>query len=265
MDKHSQSGSVNNAQIKVLLVEDNLYVQKVIKVNFDALGCLVDLAGTGEDAIEFAKKNHYDIILMDVGLPGIDGLEATRRIRAMNLNHETPIIAQTAHLPEEVMYKCLDAGMDAVLNKPVNIKVLEVALRKYVKRELVKQDLSLLNRTSLSSHKHKGIDMESAIQILGTREKAEDYLKQFAQVLPEEKEQLVKAYKSQDWKKMRFIAHRLHGGLCYTSVPQFKSIVKEIENAVDKNDFDAIPAFYEEFLEQYDDFFQSFDVFFAKK
>jgi CheY-like chemotaxis protein len=104
----------------VLVVEDNVPAASAATRLFADLDCQVTLVNTGEQAIELAKKNRYDLILMDLGLPGIDGYETTLQIRS-NESAElpTPIIALTAHTEEEEKSDYLHMGMDSVLAKPL--------------------------------------------------------------------------------------------------------------------------------------------------
>ncbi len=106
---------------KILLVEDNLINQKVTLHLLKELGCEADVADNGLFAIKLFKKNDYDIILMDIGLPDMDGCALTKKIRAIESKGEhVPIIALTAYASEDDRKNCLDAGMDSVLTKPIN-------------------------------------------------------------------------------------------------------------------------------------------------
>ena len=105
----------------ILIVEDNPIASKVQKLTVENLGFKADCAMTGEDGVNFAQKIKYDLILMDLGLPGIDGIETTIQIKrdASEINNTlTPIVAVTANEDPIVREQCLQAGMDEVLSKP---------------------------------------------------------------------------------------------------------------------------------------------------
>lgn len=105
----------------ILLVEDNVINQRVTTHFLIELGCKYDIANNGAEAITLFKKNTYDLIIMDVGLPDIDGYAVTKKIRALEKKKpQTPIIALTAFASEKDKQKCLAAGMDNVLTKPIN-------------------------------------------------------------------------------------------------------------------------------------------------
>ena len=101
---------------KILLVEDSKLAQKIEKTILERLGCEVDIVDNGEDAIEAIKKDHYQLIFIDIGLPGINGIEATRKIREMAYSGR--IVAVTAHDDCALKEQALQAGVDAYLTKP---------------------------------------------------------------------------------------------------------------------------------------------------
>ncbi len=115
--------------MRVLLAEDNevnaAYVSTVLKKH----GCAIDLARTGSEAIGLAFRYEYDLILMDIHMPELDGIEATRRIRALNgPGSQVPIVAITASVSERERNACLEAGMVGFLAKPVKAAELWAAL-----------------------------------------------------------------------------------------------------------------------------------------
>ncbi|APW38278.1 hypothetical protein RD110_14650 [Rhodoferax koreense] len=115
---------------RVLLAEDNPVNQEVAADLLQAAGLVVDIAGDGEQAVRMARRGRYDLVLMDVQMPRMDGLEATRRLRQNPMMVDLPIIAMTANAFVEDRQACLDAGMNEHLAKPVDPRVLhEVLLR----------------------------------------------------------------------------------------------------------------------------------------
>ena len=125
------------AGARILLVEDNPVNQEVNGELLASLGCAVEIASTGLEAITAFDRARYDAILMDCQMPELDGLEATRRIRAREegaTHPRTPIIALTAHAFEEDRQRCLAAGMDDYLSKPMSIAALAEALARWTLR-----------------------------------------------------------------------------------------------------------------------------------
>jgi signal transduction histidine kinase/CheY-like chemotaxis protein/ligand-binding sensor domain-containing protein len=121
---------------KVLLVEDNRVNQLVAKRMLEHLGCEVDFAGDGLQALEQSLVRTYDLILMDFHMPNMDGIEAAKRIRAgVSPNTNTPIVALTASNSSEDRRLCLDAGMQSIIGKPCRRADLAAALRQFIRRD----------------------------------------------------------------------------------------------------------------------------------
>jgi signal transduction histidine kinase/CheY-like chemotaxis protein len=115
-------GKKNKGIIKGLLVEDNRINQKLIARFLKRLGIEVNIVGNGQEAIKEVKQNKYDVIFMDIQMPVMNGLEATRQIRKSG--YEIPIIAVTAHAIKGYREKCLQAGMDDYVVKPIHFEKL---------------------------------------------------------------------------------------------------------------------------------------------
>ncbi len=117
--------------IRILLAEDYVVNQKIAVRMFNKLGYEIDIVENGKEAVERVQQSQYDLIFMDVQMPEMDGLEATRVIRKL-LKHNSPmIIAMTANAMPEDREKCLEAGMDDYLSKPFKPRELQQILEKY--------------------------------------------------------------------------------------------------------------------------------------
>ncbi len=126
-----QPRKVINFNLNVLVVEDNEINQKISKTLLEQVGCKVDIA---ENAAKALTRSHqqYDLIFMDIGLPDMDGFEATKRIRALEAEGQrTPIVAMTAHVFDHDREKCFEVGMDEVMAKPVMRDVLISVLERW--------------------------------------------------------------------------------------------------------------------------------------
>lgn len=118
---------------RVLLVEDNAINQRVARRFLERLGCEVQVVGDGRQAVEAFQRNSYGFILMDMQMPIMDGIEATRRIREIEAGTcHTPIVALTANAMMGTLERCLGAGMDDYLTKPLDITRLQDVLDRFM-------------------------------------------------------------------------------------------------------------------------------------
>jgi two-component system, sensor histidine kinase and response regulator len=120
--------------IRALVAEDNVVNQRLIKRVLEKLGCRVDLACNGYEAVAMARALQYDIVLMDCSMPEMDGYQATAELRSSQPagQHRLPIVALTAHAMPEDRAKCLAAGMDDYLSKPVDTGLVREVLDRWV-------------------------------------------------------------------------------------------------------------------------------------
>jgi CheY-like chemotaxis protein len=117
--------------LRILLAEDNPVNQKVALVLLEKMGYRADVAATGRKVLEMLAHQSYDVVLMDVHMPEMDGLEATRRIREqLPADRQPQIIAMTASAMREDQERCLEAGMDSFISKPVRAEDLAGVLSR---------------------------------------------------------------------------------------------------------------------------------------
>jgi CheY-like chemotaxis protein len=123
------SGPSNTStRMRVLVAEDNKVNQWVTRTVLEKLGCEVEIVESGEDACSAAARVSYHCIFMDCHMPGMDGVEAAKRIR---VHSAVPIIGLSASTQDEQRRACLDAGMDAFVTKPVSRSGLERVLQNF--------------------------------------------------------------------------------------------------------------------------------------
>jgi CheY-like chemotaxis protein len=120
--------------VEILFVEDNVFNQELACFILNKLGCKSDIANSGTEAIEILRGKQYDLILMDINMPGIDGYETTRILRERLLT-EVPIIAFTTNTLDEDIRKCLLAGMNDHLAKPYTEQQLSWMIYKWTSFE----------------------------------------------------------------------------------------------------------------------------------
>jgi two-component system, sensor histidine kinase and response regulator len=133
-----QDAREQDAYLRVLLVEDNLVNQRLAVRLLEKRGHRVAVAGTGLEALLALEKESFDLVLMDVQMPEMDGLEATAAIREKEkgTGHRQAVVALTAHAMKGDREKCLVAGMDGYLTKPIRPQELDQLLEIYVARRM---------------------------------------------------------------------------------------------------------------------------------
>jgi CheY-like chemotaxis protein len=122
-----------NTSLPILLVEDNAFNQKVALRLLEKLGHQIDLATNGIEAITAVQQRTYPIVFMDIQMPEMDGIEATRCIRSGS-NDQPWIIAMTGNISDEDRQSCIEAGMDDYISKPLQLAKLAEAIERFSNR-----------------------------------------------------------------------------------------------------------------------------------
>jgi CheY-like chemotaxis protein len=136
--------------LRILLAEDNQVNQMLVTAILARAGARADIAGNGLEAIEAMRSRAYDIILMDMRMPELDGLEATRRIRELGgAPSRVPIIALTANATQEDRRQCLEAGMNDFMAKPIDANDLIQKIALHAKVTLIEGEAA---RASAAEH-----------------------------------------------------------------------------------------------------------------
>ncbi len=221
---------------RILLVEDQPANQKVAQGILKKLGHRVDTASDGQEALAALAKKPYDAVLMDIQMPGMDGLEATRRIRAADsgvLDHEVPIVAMTANAMKGDRERYMAAGMDGYLAKPISIDGLRRAIEKAAPESTAPAETTAPEETApdpTSETAATVFDATSLLQRLADdRALAAGALSMFIDTVPTERTALDAALAAGDAETARRNAHTLKGMAANISAPAVRDIAREIE------------------------------------
>jgi signal transduction histidine kinase/ActR/RegA family two-component response regulator/HPt (histidine-containing phosphotransfer) domain-containing protein len=212
----------------VLLAEDNANNQQLIAMYLRKMGAKVSIAENGEQAVKDAISNHFDLVLMDMQMPVMDGIEATKILRQQG--YQGPIIALTANTMKEDRQACIDAGCNEFVSKPVNRKNFMDVIKRYLDSQtVVKVDQSPIISSLLQ-------DEPDLI----------DLVESFVGKLPGIVHDLCEASLKCDWVFLKKQAHDLKsvgGGLGF---PQITKVAARIEFAMAKRDIQEVRSLLDE-------------------
>jgi CheY-like chemotaxis protein len=223
---------------QILVVEDNVVNQKVAIGMLARLGYQADAAADGQQALDALEQKDYDLVFMDCQMPGMDGFQAAREIRRRERDgvHKT-IIAMTAHTTNEDRDRCLKAGMDEFLPKPIRLEVVGKLLDRWlplthgenvVSMEIHNQDESA-SRAVLRMSKMQSLDNEafnSLKELLG--EEIADTVELFLADAEMRVQELRRAAASGDFDKLRREAHSLKGSSAAVGAVHLSILCKDI-------------------------------------
>ena len=218
--------------MQVLLVEDHRVNQKLAVTLLERWGHHVDVAENGQIALAMLAKQTFDVVLMDMMMPVMDGLEATRRFRAQEEGRHTPIIALTANAMESDRQRCLDAGMDDYISKPIKAQELQLALLRYAKVPkqgvggAVVAEAALLSPISLDSLAEFDYAAALAAQ---DQEMVEIVAQAFVDQWPEDLKKMKEALDRADFSAVLYTTHALKGTLSMFGALPASGLAERIE------------------------------------
>ncbi len=223
---------------KLLLAEDNLINQKVVLKILSSAGFNADAVLNGSDALSAYSNNHYDLLLMDVQMPEIDGLEVTAKIRKMDFpKNNVPIIAITAHALIGDREKCLKAGMDEYISKPIKSFELLGLIDKLLKVEATPEQKE---EEKLSDNNNKFLDLDRLNKVsLGEKSFEIDLLKDYVLDTKSKFEQMMKVLEDHNMKKLSELAHSMKGSSYTVGASQSGDESLGIELSAKNNDYNS--------------------------
>ncbi|HAT7956475.1 TPA: PAS domain-containing protein [Legionella pneumophila] len=248
----------------ILVVEDNAIAQTIAKSLLTQAGCDVDVVSNGEDALNYWKNKHYDLIFMDIGLPGMDGYQITHCIRSKEMpqNRHTPIIALTAHVGDENKQRCIVSGMDAVLTKPLSFQSVNEILGSFIfkkRKEYVSNqwlsDLPATENELFQLTPYPLLDVKESIKTLGTKALLCEMLElMIQQSLPDDLKLLKEAHDiHNDWEKTQQLAHKIKGGVVYIGATRLKMACQYLERYWKTGQRDLVEELYQQLLKVADE------------
>jgi CheY-like chemotaxis protein/HPt (histidine-containing phosphotransfer) domain-containing protein len=202
--------------LRLLLAEDSLVNQRLAVGLLERHGHRVTIANNGRQALDLASDDGFDAILMDVQMPEMDGLEATRLIREheRQTGRHVPIIAMTAHALKGDRERCLASGMDEYVAKPVRERQLLTALRMVLGEEVA--PVPAEQPETMPEAAEHVIDWNAALRICaGDRELLREIAEAFLEEQPRRIDEIRRAIDTADWELLHRAAHTIKGSMRY--------------------------------------------------
>lgn len=244
--KQPKSHISNKEKINVLVVDDNLANLKLAKELLKEFNTQIDTASSGKEALEFTKNQSYDLILMDIQMPEMNGYKTTKTIRDREeKDQRTPIIALTAHAIAEEKTKILLSGMDDFLSKPVSSTDISHIIDRWVIKSSFKKNTpthSNNTKNNLSEHTEditiqkkssSPVNLKQSLDLSKNKpDLAKDMLQMLIDSLADDKEQIYTHYANKNYSQLHEVVHKLHGGCCYCGVPVLLAAAKQADKSL---------------------------------
>ena len=220
---------------RVLLCEDNPINQEVALELLREAGLAADLAANGAVAVELARQRDYRLILMDMQMPVMDGLEAARAIRALPDRADVPIVAMTANAFSEDRQHCLDAGMNDHIAKPVEPEALFATLAKWLRQPLAPPEIGSAaagggTRPPPGLVAIPGLDVEAGLKLIGgDLDRYTAILRMFLEHHGEDMSRLRAQLDEGDWSGAERLAHSLKGAAGTIGATRLHNLARAID------------------------------------
>ena len=239
-ESHERSRFGNRRSLRILLAEDSVVNQKLAVSLLKQAGHEVVVVNNGLDAVSAVKREHLDLVLMDVQMPELDGFDATKRIR--QLEHGTgrhiPIIAVTAHAMKGDRERCLSAGMDSYISKPIRAAELHQRID-----ELAAVDEGALREQPASETVGGDWDWSIALAtVQGSEELLREIIEAFLEEAPRQVAAMHAALDSSDAALLRRAAHTIKGSVRYFGAQQAFDLALRLESLAHNGELQAAPA-----------------------
>lgn len=279
-------------RLKILVVDDNPANRKLVVEFLKGLGVEAHNCDSGEAAIDLCQKADFDLVFMDVRMPSMDGLEATKIIREQESTRRVPVVALTAHAVDEHKTGLLLAGMDDYLSKPVSEADLKMMIERWVpdSKQLPNNSSAIESQTDTAAEaasktpkatrsaetkilasavdsappepeqeaaqqKSKLFDWSESMRLSKNKpDLAKDMLALLLESCPETLSGLESSLRDKDYEQLLNVCHKFHGGCCYCGVPLMREASSQLEKALHSKNLEETEALTGKLIESIKDF-----------
>ncbi|MBC5772536.1 PAS domain S-box protein [Pontibacter sp. KCTC 32443] len=247
----------------VLLVDDNQINQKVAQKQLERLNCRTDIASNGFEAIELANANKYNIIFMDIQMPEMDGITATKHIKEQLGDACPPIVAMTAYSMKDDADKFMGQGMDDYVSKPVKSKDLLGVISKWERPEWYGlQELTTnIEETNATQTEEEmppqdviNEEVVEQLKQIGGEAFAIQLYEEFELEAAELLEEAKKDLQAQHYKSILSTLHQLKGTGFTLGINQLAELAKQLEHDIKQDNFDSVQENFAKLLDQYENY-----------
>ncbi|PAJ75275.1 hypothetical protein CJF42_06400 [Pseudoalteromonas sp. NBT06-2] len=237
-NKHKEEVSLDLSDKSILLVEDNITNQEVAMGMMEEFKVNITVANHGQEALDKLTENTFDLVFMDMQMPVMDGITATKEIRKISKLDGMPIIAMTANAMDSDIQNCKQAGMDDHIGKPIDFNELRTKIAHYIKgAELTVEEVEENNEHTNPSETNRlnredipGVDVKLGISRLGgNNKKYWEILEHFISAQIEEMINLKQAMAIEDLETATRMAHSLYGAASNLAAIKLADMAKELE------------------------------------
>ncbi|WP_051235636.1 response regulator [Marinimicrobium agarilyticum] len=239
---------------RILVVDDNPANLQLASELLRGLNTDVIQANNGQEALTLCREQNFDLIFMDIQMPGMDGIETTKRLRTEHPGRRTPIIALTAHTMTEQKAELLIAGMDDCVSKPVSEAQLAHIVNRWVHlsgRKAVEGGMASTTPTQprlpaieLEEDEQPGpVDIPLSLKLANNKPAlARDMLEMLLTNLGGERDEINAAFEQKDYQQLEELVHRLYGSCCYCGVPRLKRISGLLDKILQARQYDQVAS-----------------------
>jgi signal transduction histidine kinase/CheY-like chemotaxis protein/HPt (histidine-containing phosphotransfer) domain-containing protein len=263
-DRHNTRGQrqiaaiqkqIEDKELHLLLAEDNPINQKVAKKIFETIGFAVDLANNGAEAVEKVKSTTYDLIFMDIQMPVLNGLDATKEIRA--LGHNLPIIAMTANAMTGDREICLEQGMNDYITKPITYNSITDMIKKWTVIESKPAQENCNKRTKRDREEimqYPILDEQEAINRVYDRDLLKELLVDFSAMKELEWQIFDQHFANKNYTELEHLTHAIKGVAGNLALTGIYKTSTALNDALKQSQLDRTPTLFQEMKAEVDRF-----------